>query len=104
MKLFHHGYRGKHERGQVPPQRDDDPGPHAVDDQEAQEGQERVSDPRPADLPAQRRPPRSASGPYLTTRLVIAHDRLVAGLHEPAGSRAARAGWLPRRTYCLTGH
>jgi hypothetical protein len=57
MKLFHRGYQGKHERGQVPPQRDADTRQRAADDQEAQE---RVSDPMPdagtrgADLPAQR--------------------------------------------------
>jgi hypothetical protein len=60
MKLFHRGYQGKHERGQIPPQRDAGPRQHAADDQDTQEAHERVSDPMPdararaADLPAQR--------------------------------------------------
>ena len=60
MKLFHHGYQGKHQRGQVPQQRDDDPRLPAADEQETQEGQERVRDLLPeagtqgTDLPAQR--------------------------------------------------
>ena len=63
MKLFRHGYQGKHERGQVPRQRDDDSRPRpAAGEREAKEGRERASDPEPgtgtrqADLPAQRRP------------------------------------------------
>ncbi|MCW2929518.1 MAG: hypothetical protein JWM19_480 [Actinomycetia bacterium] len=63
MKLFHRGYQGKHERGQVPQQRDTDTRQPAADDQDTQdtqEAQERLSDPKPdastrgADLPAQR--------------------------------------------------
>jgi hypothetical protein len=58
MKLFHHGYQGKHERGQVPQQRDDDRRLPAADELETQDGQERVGDPLPeagtqgTDMPA----------------------------------------------------
>jgi hypothetical protein len=60
MKLFHRGYQGKHQRGQVPQQRDTDTRQPAADDQDTQETQERLSGPMPdartrgADLPAQR--------------------------------------------------
>jgi len=64
MKLFHRGYQGKHERGQVPRQREAGTRQRAADDQEAQE---RVSDPiledraLGPDLPAQRPSPADES-------------------------------------------
>ncbi|HEX3963043.1 MAG TPA: hypothetical protein VHZ03_41490 [Trebonia sp.] len=54
MKLFHRGYQGKHERGQVPQQGHTDTRQPATDDQDTQEEQERLK--RGADLPAQRPP------------------------------------------------
>jgi hypothetical protein len=53
MKLFHHGYQGKHARGQVPRQRDDE-----GDKERASDPMSDASDARAqgTDLPAQRPP------------------------------------------------
>ena len=39
LPLIHHGYQGKHKRGQIPRQRDDEPALRAVEKQETQEEQ-----------------------------------------------------------------
>ena len=76
LSLFHHGYQGKHERGQIPRQRESDDdaprgasGPRGADEREAQEEQGDVTlvsrQPSAADQPAESLQSRSPgpSGP-----------------------------------------